>query len=243
MTHLLVSVRSLSEARLSAEAGVDLIDLKEPRRGALGSVSLDLVTAVSELLSPPAAKLSMALGEMNEWSADDWRDIEKLPHGIAFAKIGLAGCACTHDWKTTWRRALGLLPEWVAAVAVVYADWRHAGAPEPAAIVAEAVLSDCRALLIDTWSKDCGNVFSHLGHDELSQLFGRAKQAGLATVLAGSLQLDDLNSAWALKPDYLAVRGAVCQDSRDGDICPAKLSAWVQTMKNQTHSRQLSDGF
>ncbi|MEX0712176.1 MAG: (5-formylfuran-3-yl)methyl phosphate synthase, partial [Pirellulales bacterium] len=38
MTKLLVSVRSLAEARLALAAGVDLIDLKEPARGSLGAL-------------------------------------------------------------------------------------------------------------------------------------------------------------------------------------------------------------
>lgn len=229
MTRLLVSVRSLDEARQAAAAGVDLIDLKEPRRGALGRVGLDLATAASDLLAP-TAKISMALGELAEWSEDDWREIERLPSGIAFAKIGLAGCASNDDWKASWRRALDLLSEHLAPVAVVYADWRYAAAPDPEEILAEATLNGCRALLIDTWSKDNGNVFCHLSHDELSRLLGSAKAAGLLTVLAGSLRLDDITAAGALRPDYLAVRGAVCRDAREGDLCPDKLSAWLKRL-------------
>lgn len=229
MTRLLVSVRSLSEAQAAAAAGVDLIDLKEPRRGALGRVSLDLASAVSKLLSP-VARLSMALGEMSDWSDDDWHAVTYLPPGIRFAKIGLAGLAADDSWRTTWRRALGLLPAHAASVAVVYADWQLARAPAPADVLAEAILNGCRALLVDTWSKDGGNVFDHCCRDELSPLFQRARKSGLITVLAGSLRLDDLATSLALLPDYVAVRGAVCHDSRAGELCPLKLSTWVETL-------------
>ncbi len=37
MTKLLVSVRSVDEAEMVLEAGVDLIDVKEPRSGSLGA--------------------------------------------------------------------------------------------------------------------------------------------------------------------------------------------------------------
>lgn len=227
MTRLLVSVRSLQEARQAAEAGVDLIDLKEPRRGALGRVSLDLATAVSELLGP-AARLSMALGELVDWSDDDWNELERLPPGIAFAKIGLAGCAAAGDWQARWRRALKRLPKHTAPVAVVYADWRLAGAAAPAEILALAALNGCRALLVDTWSKDRGDVFCHLDNEALSRLFQEAKESRLTTVLAGSLRLETIDAALGCRPDYIAVRGAVCRDAREGDLCPEKLLMWVK---------------
>ncbi len=43
---LLVSVRSVDEARLAAAAGADFIDLKEPSAGALGALPLATVRAV-----------------------------------------------------------------------------------------------------------------------------------------------------------------------------------------------------
>ncbi len=38
MTMMLASVRSLDEALIALEGGADLIDLKEPSRGALGAL-------------------------------------------------------------------------------------------------------------------------------------------------------------------------------------------------------------
>ena len=46
MTRLLVSVRDALEARVAMGAGVDLIDVKEPRRGSLGRASNSVVAAV-----------------------------------------------------------------------------------------------------------------------------------------------------------------------------------------------------
>ena len=230
MTRLLVSVRSLDEASLAAEAGVDLIDLKEPRRGSLGRVDLDVARLVCERLES-AQPLSMALGELSEWSTADWEMVRQIPRGIAFAKVGLAGCARISDWRTIWRRAIGAFPAHCQAVGVIYADWQNVHAPEPDAILDAAASTGCRAMLIDTWRKEGGNVFAHCETAAIDALFRRGKACEMLTVLAGSLSLDDLEAALSLSPDYLAVRGAVCDGPRDGELCPDKLRQWCKLVR------------
>ena len=44
-TRVLASVRSLEEARIALDAGVDINDLKAPARGALGAVEPDAIFA------------------------------------------------------------------------------------------------------------------------------------------------------------------------------------------------------
>jgi uncharacterized protein (UPF0264 family) len=113
-------------------------------------------------------------------------------------------------------------------VAVIYADWRDADAPEPDQVLDAAVANGCRALLIDTWRKDGGNVFAHCKAPEIDALFHRAKGCGLLTVLAGSLGLDNVEAALSLSPNYLAVRGAVCNGPREGELCLHKLRQWCE---------------
>ncbi|MGH7135829.1 MAG: (5-formylfuran-3-yl)methyl phosphate synthase [Pirellulales bacterium] len=233
MTRLLVSVRSLEEARLAAAAGVAVIDLKEPGRGSLGRVSLPVAVEVAGALGP-SVTLSMALGELAQWSHDDWELIRRLPAEVRFAKIGLAGWPDDGDWRSSWREALSLLPGQTAPVAVIYADWQDAAAPQPDRILSEAIRNQCRALLVDTFRKDTGNVFCHAGTAQLADWFRVARGSKMLTVLAGSLRLDDLDTALALEPDYLAVRGAVCRSSRQHDLCPTKLSDWVRRLASRS---------
>ncbi|HQU41200.1 MAG: hypothetical protein B7Z73_06170 [Planctomycetia bacterium 21-64-5] len=225
MTRLLVSVRSLDEARLAAAAGVDLIDLKEPRQGPLGRVTLDVALEVSRDLAP-ANPLSMALGELADWTPSDCDFCRQIPPGVVYAKIGLARCAGLADWRSLWQRAIATFPSHCQPVAVAYADWQTAAAPEPDAVLDEAAGNGCRALLIDTWRKDAGDVFAHLSVTRLRDLLDCARDSGLLTVLAGSLSLASVERALSLSPDYLAVRGAVCEGARDADLCPAKLARW-----------------
>jgi uncharacterized protein (UPF0264 family) len=231
MTRLLVSVRSLDEARLAAVAGVDLIDLKEPRRGPLGRVDLSVVRQVADELGP-GISLSMALGELADWTVEDETLVRRLPPNILFAKIGLSHCGDSPHWPDTWHRALGSLPPSCSPVAVVYADWRTAFVPRPATVLAEATRCGCRALLVDTFCKQAGDVFAHCSVQELADVFERARETGLLTVLAGSLRLEKLETVLALAPDYVAVRGAVCQSDREGDLCTTRLAEWVKRVAN-----------
>ena len=46
MTQLLVSVTNVEEAKVAIENGADIIDLKDPQKGALGALSIDQINAV-----------------------------------------------------------------------------------------------------------------------------------------------------------------------------------------------------
>ena len=48
MTQLLISVTDIKEARLALTHGADLIDLKDPRQGALGALP---ITTIQEVVS------------------------------------------------------------------------------------------------------------------------------------------------------------------------------------------------
>lgn len=227
MTRLLVSVRSLEEAREAFSAGAHLIDLKEPTAGSLGRVPEGVAHSVAHDFGRRIT-LSMALGELADWNSAGHRPI---PPGIAYAKLGLAGCAAIDDWPLRWRRVAGALPEGCHPVAVAYADWRHVEAPSPDLVLAEAVPLGCRGLLIDTCQKASVNVFDHWTAREVAQFLDRAAKLGLLTVLAGSLNLDVIEEALGCSPDFLAVRGAVCDGTRQSALVGGKVRQWVEKVE------------
>ena len=63
MTGLLVSVRDAMEARAALHGGADLIDIKEPRAGSLGSAEVGTWREICEVVAT-AKPLSVALGEL-----------------------------------------------------------------------------------------------------------------------------------------------------------------------------------
>ena len=126
-TKLLVSVRDADEARLALGGGADLIDVKEPSRGPLGAADAATIERVSTAVAG-RVPTSAALGELR-----DHGPLATLPCGcVDYAKFGLSGCA--GDWTSPLRAALAALPEGVVGVAVCYADWKAACAPDPVPI-------------------------------------------------------------------------------------------------------------
>ena len=225
MTKLLVSVRSRQEACLAVDAGVDLIDVKEPNTGSLGRATAAVWREIAELADQ--APLSAALGELRDW---DDRFAAELPPAFRFAKLGLAGMA-QEAWQPRWRRALARLPSSVQRVAVVYADHVAAQAPPAADVLAAARDAGCRAVLVDTFVKDSRGLFAWWSLDEVVAFVDGAQQRGMLAVVAGSLQRDDVPRVQSTGADYLAVRGAVCETNRAAALHSPRLLELMQVLR------------
>jgi (5-formylfuran-3-yl)methyl phosphate synthase len=234
MTGLLVSVRDASEARAAVEAGAHLIDVKEPRAGSLGAAELPVI---AEILRTVAGRrpVSVALGELAE-GVLDLRPLvaeHRLSPAIRFAKIGLAGCASRRQWPERWKEALARLPAEVAAVAVLYADSQAAQSPPAADILAEGRRLGCRAMLIDTFDKRGPGLLGHLSLAELAEHVAAARDAEMIVVLGGRVEAEQLDELLPLRPDFIAVRGAVCRGDRSGQL-DADRVRWLTDRLGQT---------
>jgi uncharacterized protein (UPF0264 family) len=236
MTGLLVSVRSAAEARAALAGGADLIDVKEPRRGSLGAADPSVWREV-EVEVGVRVPLSAALGELTDEARPDPR---LLGPTYGFAKLGLAHGACRPDWQRDWQQAIASLPPSAACVAVIYADWQTCNAPEPQQVICKAAEYDCWGVLIDTFDKSRGDLFSLVSTALLERLVQTARHGRLHVVLAGSLTERSFPAALAFSPDYLAVRGAVCGEFRTGEVIPsrvAKLAALLAEMSSHRRAK------
>ncbi len=213
MTRLLVSVRNEAEADVACRQGADLVDVKEPAHGSLGAAEPATLAAIVERLAG-RVPVSVALGELLEGRSLS----PSLADRLQYAKFGLADCLKQADWIDCWTRALEALPAGVQGVAVAYADWQSAGAPDPWTVLAEAARLGCAAVLVDTWDKSRGSLIAHLDLAELGRWVAAAQETGLTTALAGSLGWTEMDDVLALTPDYVAVRGAVCKGGRAGQL-------------------------
>ncbi len=214
MTRLLVSVRSAAEARIALESGVDLIDIKEPQRGALGPAD---PSVWQEVLDAVAGRVpvSCALGELTEIRDGNSASI---PRGMRYLKVGLAGAVKLPNWIEAWREIVDRRPPGCDLVAVVYADGARIAAPDAVQILAAARSLTCAAVLVDTFDKQSGNVFQHWPSESLASFLDQVRAAGLLTVLGGGLCWNSLAAALALPADYLAVRGLACPEGRASAI-------------------------
>jgi len=230
MTRLLVSVRNVAEAEIAAEAGVDLIDLKEPRLGSLGAVTPETMADVLRCVNT-RAPVSVALGELLELQVDQ---LERLPAGLAFAKVGLAGCVQRSDWPARWQEFVRALPQATRPVAVAYADDDRAASPSADEVIAATASLGAAALLVDTWKKDRGGLLDHWSSNHLIRVVAAARDAGLFVVLGGSLDPKSIPEALKTSPDFIAVRGAICDGSRVGDVNFDKICGLIELIRRHS---------
>lgn len=228
-TKLLVSVRSPEEAHVALKAGADLIDVKEPGRGSLTPAEAEVVAAVIAIVDGKVP-VSAALGE---WAPNALVEAHwhlQLP--LDYVKWGLAGYAHTPGWGTDlldMRREMKRGPE---VVAVAYADHVRAKSVPPAEVAKFAKRYKYKAFLLDTCVKDKKNLLSFLDADEIGDMVETLRDGGVAVAIGGSLKLEDLKKLKAVKPDWYAVRGAVCVGGdRKADLDPSRIKKWKEALK------------
>jgi uncharacterized protein (UPF0264 family) len=229
MTKLLVSVRSAAEAEIALRGGADVIDVKEPRRGALGPAEPRVWRDVQAVVGSRAIA-SAALGEL---LIDRVEELAAEAAGFRFAKIGLAGCHAVTGWIDRWWTAVRALPRGVDVVPVAYADWPATKAPSPAVAMILAQHSAARLLLIDTHDKRRGGLLDHLQMASLRLIAHDAKQAGVELALAGSLDETAIDALLQLAPAYIGVRGAACEGCRDGAIDLARVKSLAALIRSK----------
>jgi uncharacterized protein (UPF0264 family) len=202
MIRLLASVRDKTEADIALRGGADIIDFKDPSRGALGALPVERIAAGVQRVArrvPTSA------------TAGDWPlDANALraagerigATGVDFVKLGLLPGAELEDCIA------GLAP--LAArhrtVAVFFAD---RGVP-PGALFALHNAGFAGAM-IDTFDKKGGSLRQHLADDALHTFVALGRELGLMIGLAGSLRIEDIAPLAAIGPDLLGFRGALCQ--------------------------------
>ncbi len=227
---LLVSVVDAGEARESAAAGADIVDVKNPGEGSLGAPSPAVIEGVRAAV---AAELpvSAAIGDMpNLPGTAALAALGAARSGAAFVKVGLWGVSTEAEAI----KLLRAVNDGVAAVpgavvvAAAYADARRVAhaplAPELLPRVARA--AGVGVCLLDTAVKDGRGLLDWLGPDVLTSLVAEAHGAGLQMALAGALRAEDLPVVRATGADIVGVRSAACSDGRrSGPLDAARVRA------------------
>ncbi|MEX0613582.1 MAG: (5-formylfuran-3-yl)methyl phosphate synthase, partial [Pirellulales bacterium] len=257
---LLVSVRSAAEALAALAGGADVIDVKEPARGSLGAADATTMASVVRAVNGRVA-VTAAIGELTElmgkkiepipagvslfkiglagcqflsnWRSH-WLDAMRIASRRADPAPGKTVCRVPAGGINPPARetAKPLLDSACPRpVAVVYADWRSVGAPQPEDILYAGVEAGCPALLIDTCDKSAGSLFDHWPAEPVGRFVQSARAHGLVVVLAGSLAGENLTAAARLAPDLLAVRTAVCEGGRNGTVSCQRVRAVQQALK------------
>src|SRR5712691_9109785 len=220
---LLVSVADASEARAALLGGADVIDAKDPRRGALGAVGPGVLRAVRDVVHPHRP-VSAALGDAGSEAAVARAAEAAAAVGVAFVKLGFRGVTTAVRARRAAVAARRGASQETGVVLVAYADWRRAESLAPRALVDVAAAAGVAGVLLDTAIKDAV-LFALLHPAAVEEWVGAAHAAGLFAALAGSLRGGDFSAARELGADIVGVRGAACVGGRTGRVSRARVAA------------------
>lgn len=220
---LLVSVRNADEAKDALAAGADLIDIKDPAKGALGMAEAETVAAVLAVVGKKKP-VSAALGE---WSTNALTEaVWHLELPLTYVKWGLAGYVDSPGWGIDLLETRRQVPARTEVVAVAYADAKRAKTVFPAEVAKFARRYRYKAFLLDTFLKDGKTLLDFIKLPELAEIITSLQTAGVKVALGGSLKLEQVKLLRPLGPDYIAVRGAVCVGGRGTALDPVRVKKW-----------------
>ncbi|PZQ11633.1 MAG: hypothetical protein DI565_18010 [Ancylobacter novellus] len=219
MTGFLASVATLGEMEAARAGGADIVDLKDPARGALGAWEIKALQEAVTLWwswDEPKPLLSATIGDRPMEPDDLVEAVERVASkGVPLVKLGLfpAGdpLACF--------KALAPVAADVKLIAVFFADRK----PD-FDLLPELAGCGFSGVMIDTADKASGGLRRHLDDRTAGEFVRRARALGLMTGLAGSLKLEDVGPLASLKPDYLGFRGALCSGVRTGRMSEAAVA-------------------
>jgi (5-formylfuran-3-yl)methyl phosphate synthase len=201
VTRMLASVSGPEEAEIVLNAGADIIDLKDPARGALGALE---PARVCETVAAVAGRrpVSAVTGDTPMEPEHVRAAVRAMAAcGVMFVKQGIYpggdAAACI--------RALAPMAAKVKLVAVMFADLAPDLTLLP--VLREVGFAGC---MLDTASKGNGRLLDHMDVWQLGRFVEACYQHDLFSGLAGGLELPDIPRLLLLAPGYLGFRTALC---------------------------------
>jgi FolB domain-containing protein len=202
MTLMLASVTNPAEAEAVWLGGADIIDLKDPAKGALGALDADVAAGIVRSVGkrkPVSAAVGSLLGAPG---AVVGAVAAIAATGVDYVKVGCspgkAGADCVRALRTHACNT--------KLVGVLFADC------EPDLdMLALMANNGFTSAMLDTAKKEAGRLLDHMDVAALDRFIGRCRENGLTSGLAGSLEAPDVPRLLPLQPNYLGFRSSLCQ--------------------------------
>ena len=222
MTIFLASVSSMQEASTILAVGADIIDIKNPLKGALGAVDPEITKKIVQQVSG-RAMTSATIGDLPMEAACISSAIDIMQAtGVDIIKVGVFDNSVSTD-------VLQVIEAYTdkecRIVLVYFADLKPQ--LEGFSVLAEAGVY---GVMLDTADKTKGSLRTIINDDTLENFVGQAQSSGLLTGLAGSLKLADIQPLLKLKPDYLGFRSALCDKHQRNNTLDIQAAHNVRAM-------------
>ncbi|MDC9725655.1 MAG: (5-formylfuran-3-yl)methyl phosphate synthase [Gammaproteobacteria bacterium] len=207
MTKWLASVKSLEESQILLPTLPDILDMKDPSKGALGALSVDIVAEIVEMIDG-RCQTSATIGDL-PMQADIISDgmIAMADSGVDYVKIGIFPDVNLIRCIQALRKTVEGLKKPV--IAVLFAD------KEPALeIIPHLKTSGFKGVMIDTAAKNGQDLLDHWDRPRLSSFVEMAREYDMLCGLAGALKMENIVELKPLNADYLGFRSALCEQQQ-----------------------------
>lgn len=234
---VLISPVNSKEAAIVAEAGTDILDIKNTKEGSLGAQFPWVIKEITERYWSKGIVCSATLG-----------DLPYKPGTAALAAYGAANCGVTYikaglhgvrslqeaiEMMQAIVHAAHMIDEKITIVASGYADYRKFDGLPYHFVVDAAKQSGSQVAMLDTYYKDGSTLFDAMTYSELNEFTHHAHQLGLQVALAGSITAAHLPDLLTISPDIIGVRGVVCEDQdRKKEIKKDLLDQFLKRIKS-----------
>lgn len=202
MTRLLASVTDGVEAEAAIAGGADIIDLKDPGRGALGALPPEVIRRIVQQIAG-RRPVSATIGDLPSVPGPITDAIRvTAATGVDYVKVGFF----TTENLADCLGAIAPLTRDQSVVAVLFAD-----RSPPLDDLPGFAAAGFAGVMLDTADKSSGGLTTHASLGDLRAFVDQARALGLLCGLAGALRIDDIPALLGLAPDYLGFRGALCR--------------------------------
>lgn len=213
---LLISPANVKEASEAIAGGADIIDVKNPREGALGANFPWIIKQIREI-TPKNVQVSCALGDVpNLPGSVSLAALGAAMLGVDYVKVGLYGFKTAEEaiylLQNVREAARSCNPK-IKVAATGYADAQRIDALDPLQIPEISHQAQVDVAMLDTAIKDGKNLFTFLSREQLKKFAESSHRLGLEVAFAGSLRKEDLQAVYSLGADIAGLRGAACTGS------------------------------
>ena len=218
--NILISFRSVEEVSEECLKYVDILDLKNPDKGAIGSWEIKNLKKIIDKFGSKT-KISATLGDedkvhqiLNKLMLFDSLKLDYIKFGVFTNDTGqltfLLNSIKKRKFKTELVPVIFIENEFLRNfIEVNIKEFKKFG---------------YNFLLLDTYSKDVGNIFDICSEGYLKILLNQSLLNNLSIGLAGKLNLSNIPQLAELQPKIVGFRSAVCVDeNRKKELSISKL--------------------